>query len=156
MDILKTLKKLGGCAGGVVIYNAAKYAAAVANAFKDTNKLKSATQARFRPLFPQLNLGKVRVRPGCTLPGNWFTSPNDVAAMTIGYTIYCKGTHMQSTNAKLNILMHELVHVDQVRRRGDDEEKFACDYGKGYIAGGSYSKNPMEVEAKDFVDNHHF
>ena len=49
--------------------------------------------------------------------------------------------------------MHELVHVDLVRRKGG-EVAFACDYGKGYLKGGNYRKNPMEVEAYDFVDKH--
>src|SRR5687768_796789 len=111
MSVLSKLKELGGCVGGRMIYNAAKYSAEVANVFKDTNQLNARSKDKFRPLFPHLNLNRVRIRPGCTLPGNWFNSANNVAAMTFGYTIYCKGTKMQSTDAKLNILMHELVHV---------------------------------------------
>ncbi|MBK7581095.1 MAG: DUF4157 domain-containing protein [Myxococcales bacterium] len=156
MSVLDTLQELGGCAGGKLIYYAAKYSAEVANVFKDKNKLNASAKAKFKPLFPHLNLDKVRIRPDCTLPGNWFTSSNDVVAMTFGYTIYCKGKKMQSTNKKLNILMHELVHVDQVRRRDNSEDKFACAYGKGFLAGGSYRKNPMENEAYDFVATNAF
>jgi hypothetical protein len=50
--------------------------------------------------------------------------------------------------------MHELVHVDQLRRRGDNEDRFACDYGKGYLEAGNYRNNPLEEEAYDFVDSH--
>ena len=73
--------------------------------------------------------------------------------MTFGYTIFFKGSNIQKSRGGLKLLMHELVHVDQVRRKGG-EVAFACDYGKGYLKGGSYRKNPMEVEAYDFVDKH--
>lgn len=154
MSIMSQLQAAGGCEGGKAIYFGARTSAQVLNAFKQTNKLKTATKARFKPLFPKLDLDRVRVRPDCILPGNWFKS--GVKAMTFGYTIYCKGSHMQSTDAKLNILMHELVHVDQIRRRGNDESRFACDYGKGYLAGGGYMENPLEIEAYDFVTNYAF
>ena len=156
MNVLGILKKMGGCQGGIHIYYAAKAAVAVTNINKERNRLKESTKAKFRPLFPHLNLDRVRIRPRCTLPGNWFTSSNDVQAMTFGYTIYCKGTRMQSTNAKLNVIMHELVHVDQVRRRDDSESQFACDYGKGYLKAGNYRDNAMEVEAYDFEAQYGF
>jgi len=151
MSVLSKLKKMGACEGGIAIYFAAKAAAATANLLKQRNKLNASTKSKFRPLFPHLDLDRVRVRPDCTLPPNWFTSADDVVAMTFGYTIYCKGKKMQSTNNKLNVLMHELVHVDQIRRRDDSESKFACDYGKGFVAAGNYSDNPLEVEADNFV-----
>jgi hypothetical protein len=74
--------------------------------------------------------------------------------MTFGYTIFFKASDYQKSWARLEYLLHELVHVDQVRRRGDSESSFACDYGKGYLAAGSYRNNPLEVEAYDFVANH--
>jgi len=52
--------------------------------------------------------------------------------------------------------MHELVHVDQVRRRGNNETRFARDYGNGFLKAGNYAKNPLEVEAYDFVTENAF
>ena len=73
--------------------------------------------------------------------------------MTFGYTIYFKRTDIQKTQAGLKLLMHELAHVDQVRRFGG-EIPFACKYGKGYLKGGSYLKNPLEVAAYRMVEKH--
>jgi hypothetical protein len=103
--------------------------------------------------FPKLNLTKVEFCINSTLPGNWFQSRDKVAAMTFGYRIYFNRSDIQKTRSGLKLLMHELVHVDQVRRKGG-EIPFACDYGKGYLRAGSYRQNPMEVEAYDFVARH--
>lgn len=154
MSVLSTLKKAGGCAGGVVIYNAAKAAARVANVARKRRKLKGDTKKLMRRHFPKLNLNKVRFCINSSLPANWFQSPDKTAGMTFGYTIYFKKSGVQKSKAGLALLMHELVHVDQVRRRGNSQRRFACDYGKGFLKGGSYRKNPMEVEAYDFVSNH--
>ncbi|MDD2732813.1 MAG: hypothetical protein PHF56_02640 [Desulfuromonadaceae bacterium] len=159
MNVLEELKKLGGRAGGITIYYGAKSAAAVANVAKQTNKLNARSKAKFRPLFPHLDLDRVRIRPACDLPGNWFESeggPHKVVAMTFGYTIYCKGTHMQRTYEKLNILMHELVHIEQIRCCGNSETEFAGDYGEGFLDAGNYRQNPLEEEAYDFVEAYHF
>lgn len=154
MDPLKLLKKVGGCEGGKLIYKAAKIAMQVANVMRKDRKLKPATKQLMQPFFPKLNLNKVTFHINCTLVPNWFTTTNKIRGMTFGYTIYFKGSGIQKTKAGLRLLMHELVHVDQVRRCDDDEDKFACKYGKGFLDGGSYEKNPMEVEARDFVQNH--
>lgn len=156
MNVLNTLKDLGGSAGGIAVYFGAKAVAELANITKERNKLKAGVKEKFAPLFPELDLDRVRIRPDCTLPANWFTSPNRIQAMTFGYTIYCKGQHMQSTPEKLDVLMHELFHVDQVRKRGDNEAQFAADYGKAFLNAGSYENNPMEVKADNFVTQHHF
>lgn len=49
------------------------------------------------------------------------------------------------------MVMHELVHTDQVRRRCNSEILFAADYDKGYLVAGNYHHNPLEKEAFDFV-----
>jgi hypothetical protein len=149
--MLSMVRRSGGCSGGVAIYFGAKAAAELGNLGRTRQKLSAATKAKLKRLFPKLDLGRVRIRTGCSLPGNWFQPAGQVLAMTFGYTIYFKAKTVQSTMSGLNVLMHELVHVDQVRRRGNDETRFACDYGKGFLKAGSYAKNPLEVEAYDFV-----
>lgn len=154
MGALDTLRDIGGAAGGILIYNAAKAAARMANMGQRIRKLKPQTVCRLKHLFPQLDMGRVRFVIKASLPRNWFASPDKVSAMTFGYKIYFKGSNIQKTDAGLKLLIHELVHVDQVRRRGNDETKFACDYGKGYLSAGNYRDNPLEDEAFVFVDTH--
>jgi Domain of unknown function (DUF4157) len=103
--------------------------------------------------FPGLDLNEVEFCLDSTLPANWFAPPGDVAAMTFGYRIYFKGSGIQDSQAGLKLLMHELVHADQVRRRGG-EVSFACHYGRGYLEAGGYRSNPMEAEAYAFVVKH--
>ncbi len=154
MSVLDTLRDLGGCTGGITIYQAAKRSAQVRNVFRKARKLKPETICRLSDLFPGLDLSRVRIYINASLPANWFTSADDVYGMTFGYKIYFKGSGYQKSEEGLQKLMHELVHVDQVRRRGDSETQFACDYGEGYLAAGSYEVNPLEIEAYGFVNNH--
>lgn len=154
MSILSQLQAAGGCSGGVAIYNLAKGTVGATNLFRKRIKLWPDTKAIMRRFFPELNLNKVTFCNNSSLPGNWFTSANSVGAMTFGYNIFFKGKDIQQHWEKLELLMHELVHVDQVRKRSDDEVLFACDYGKGYLKAGSYRENPMEIEAYDFVKAH--
>ena len=156
MSVLSALRSAGGAAGGVAIYFGAKAAVELANFGRTRQKLSAATKRKLAPLFPKLDLGRVRIRTGCTLPGNWFQAAGKVRAMTFGYTVYFRAKSVQSTRRGLNDLMHELVHVDQVRRRRNDETRFARDYGKGFLSGGSYAKNPLEVEAYAFVAKNAF
>ena len=154
MSILSQLQSAGGCGGGQAIYYAAKGLCYAANVQRKRRELWPDTIRRMNALLPQLNLHRVRFCIHSSLPGNWFTSANNVEGMTFGYNLFFKSTDYQKSWAKLEILLHELVHVDQVRRRGDSESSFACDYGKGYLAAGNYGNNPMEVEAYNFVANH--
>ena len=152
MGVIDTLKKLGACEGGKVVYKAAKRGAQARNANRKDRTLKAETKRRMWFLFPDLDLDRVRFSINSALPPNWFTSENDVEGMTFGYRIFFKGSGYQTTDVGLRVLVHELVHVDQVRRRGDDEGKFACDYGTGYRSGGwSYEDNPLEQEAYSWL-----
>jgi hypothetical protein len=80
--------------------------------------------------------------------------------MTFGYTIFWRDELDETKPDDLVRLIHELVHVDQVRRHGGESE-FACQYGRGYIEGGgelpayiadatAYHRNPLEAEAYTF------
>ena len=80
--------------------------------------------------------------------------------MTFGYTIYWRDELDETKPVDLVKLIHEIVHVDQVRRYGG-ESAFACEYGRGYLEGGgtlptyiddptAYHRNPLEAEAYRF------
>lgn len=157
-SILSYLRKEGGCIGGRMIYFAARGAASLANsklfAWRKRRELSDRTKRLMKPFFPKLNLNNVRFCINSTLPANWFEPRSKVKAMTFGYRIYFKEGGIQKSRAKLQLLMHELVHVDQVRRHGNSEWNFACAYGKGFLKGKSYLNNPMEIEAREFVKNH--
>ena len=152
MVVLEKLRDSGGYAGGIAIYNAAKMAAAAANMRRRDRKLCDETISRLQPLFLKLNLKRVTFKINASLPANWFKSADTIAAMTFGYRIYFKKADIEKTERGLSLLIHELVHVDQVRRRGNSETAFAGDYGAGFLEAGSYRKNPLEVEAYDFQD----
>jgi hypothetical protein len=122
--------------------------------------LQAATITRLKPLFPDLDLSKITVRTRCRLPSNQFRPTGSIYAMTFGYSIFWRDELDETNPVDLVKLIHEIVHVDQVRRRGS-ESSFACEYGRGYIEGGgklpgyiaeptAYHRNPLEAEAYSF------
>lgn len=145
---------------GRTIYRETKRASTIVNVHRRPRPLQPATVARLQPWFPELDLTTVRVRAGCRLPPNRFRTDGHVYAMTFGSTIHWRGDLDESSPTHLVRLLHELVHVDQVRRLGGEDE-FACAYGEGYLAGGgalpdhlqrptAYHRNPLEAEAYRF------
>jgi Domain of unknown function (DUF4157) len=149
-----------GCVLGQSVFNEAKRSAQIVNVVRPRRSLHAATIARLQLLFPDLDLENVRVRTRCRLPSNRFRPTGSIYAMTFGYTIYWRDELDESKPDDLVKLIHELVHVDQVRRHGG-ESGFACEYGRGYIEGGGklptyiadatpYHRNPLEAEAYTF------
>ncbi len=153
INYMKSIYNIIGCTGGIIGYYASKTALLAANVNRKSRPLKPATINKMTPLFPSLEMNHVQIRTGCTLPANWIPKNTRVRAMTFGVTIYFGVNEVENTYKGLHLLMHELVHVDQVRRLGS-ERRFACEYGKGYLAGGCYEKIPLEMEAFEFVRNH--
>jgi hypothetical protein len=147
------MRRHAGCAGGRAGYFAVRSAASWRNRGRMERGLREGTIARLTPVFSDLDLERVRIVEGASLPPNWVPRwvPGSLRAdaMTFGYRIYFRHQCCEVRPA-MALLIHELVHVDQVRRRGDDESRFACDYGRGYLTGGSYRDNPLEIEAYDF------
>ncbi len=146
-----------GCVLGQSIFTEAKRSAQIVNVIRPRRSLKASTIARLKPLFPDLDLANVKVRTRCRLPSNRFRPTGSIYAMTFGYTIFWRDELDESDPDDLVKLIHELVHVDQVRRHGG-ESGFACEYGRGYIEGGgtlpahiadatAYHRNPLEAEA---------
>ena len=155
--MVDVINALGPCAGGTAIYKAAKLAMNVRYPKRSRRRLSPQTISRFQHLFPNLTLSNVRFVTSITHPGNWFQSEEDFDAITIGYTMWFTRTRreVEETADGLRLLMHELVHVEQVRRMGGSEEVFGCAYGTGYVQGGlKYDNNPLEIEAYDFEDVH--
>jgi Domain of unknown function (DUF4157) len=149
-----------GCTVGRAVFRETKRSAQIANVGRATRPLLPATIERLRPLFPHLDLSTVRVRTRCRLPSNKFHTSGSIYAMTFGSTIYFRDELDERDPGQLVHLIHELVHVDQVRRFGG-EPAFACEYGRGYIDGGgelpayidhptAYHRNPLEAEAYTF------
>lgn len=149
-----------GCSMGRIVYRETRRSARVANALRPRQQLRPATKAMLGGLFPELDVGRIRIRTRCRLPSNRFNRTGRIYGMTFGYTIYWRGELDEDDPGHLVKLIHETVHVDQVRRFGG-EDGFACEYGKGYVAGGgdvpahidtptAYHRNPLEAEAYAF------
>ena len=124
-----------GCTLGQSVFTETKRAAQIVNIMRRSRPLQPATIDRLKPLYPDLDIENVKVRTRCRLPSNRFRESGTIYAMTFGYTIYWRDELDEGSADDLVKLIHELVHVDQVRRDGG-ESAFACEYGRGYIAGG--------------------
>lgn len=149
-----------GCGLGRSVFAETKRSAQIVNITRSRRPLQPATITRLKPLFPELDLATIRVRTRCRLPSNQFRQTGSIYAMTFGYTIYWRDELDETNPVDLVKLIHEIVHVDQVRRYGG-ESSFACEYGRGYIEGGgtlptyidaptAYHRNPLEAEAYTF------
>lgn len=146
-----------GCNLGRVVYSETRRAAQIANITRPRRTLTPKTQAMLRSIFPDLDVGAIRVRTRCRLPANRFQPSGSIYAMTFGTTMYWRDDLDESNPVDLVHLIHETTHVDQVRRFGSEDE-FACEYGIGYLRGGGelpshiaepsdYHRNPLEAEA---------
>ena len=149
-----------GCELGRSVFRETKRSAQIANVGRATRPLRADTIQRLQPLFPDLDLHQVRIRTRCRLPANRFRERGTIYAMTFGNTIYWRDELDELDPRDLVALIHEIVHVDQVRRHGG-ETRFACAYGIGYLGGGgslpnhihqptAYHRNPLEAEAYSF------
>ena len=156
MGVLDILQELGGCAGGKAIYATTNALLEARHPRRQRRKLAPKTIARLQPLFPEFDLSNVRFITSASLPRNWFPALAEAQAMTFGSHIWFKAKRKQveDTDEGLRLLMHELVHVRQYRERGSSKDVFACHYGAGFLQGGSYETNPMEIEAFQFVTDH--
>jgi hypothetical protein len=150
MTIADILKKYGPRAGGVLIYNTAKASTALINLNKKQTLISPDTVKRLKIYFPLMDLGSVRIIENAVLPANWFQGPDTVEAMTFGRNIYSIKSKLQDDIDGIKILVHELVHVQQILDLG--ETGFAARYGEEFMGYG-YFNMPLEREAYDFVAN---
>ena len=149
-----------GCTIGRGIYREAKRSTQLVNAHRPWRRLRPDTQEMLRTLFPDLDVERIRYRTRCRLPSNRFRESGSIYAMTFGYSIYWRGDFDERNPRQIVDFIHEVMHVEQVRRFGG-EDAFACEYGKGYLQGGgelpatirkpsTYHRNPLEAEAYRF------
>ena len=136
-----------GCILGIPIYFAGKWLTRAANVHRVEQRLSPELTARLAPLFPHLDLTRVRLKDHANLPV--LPRYNGIA---FGYRLYFRHTFNENDARSLRVLVHELVHADQVRRLGG-EVAFACAYFAGHFVAG-YDGNPLEEEAREFVREH--
>jgi len=154
LDLGGILITFGECLGGRLGYFYVKRGVQVGNVGKSKHGIPESLIPTFQPLYLTLDLSGIRFVDGARLPANWFSSKDETAGMTFGFTIYLRDKFDPSRAASVNVLAHELVHCNQVVRFGG-ESNFACEYGKGYAkAGFKYRENPLEDEAYTFADSH--
>jgi hypothetical protein len=152
MSLISALREATGSVCGVAVYQVAKHCARIANGRRSTLPLPPDVVMRVKEILPDLELDRVRLRPHATLPANWWPGRARFSAMAFGYTIYLSDSFDPDSQACRRLLLHELVHADQVRRLGDSETRFASWYGRGFLAARSYRKNPLEAEAFEVVE----
>ena len=155
-------------AAGVPVYFIAKAACHVANLGRARRRLDADIVSLMQEHLPELDYHRVRCVYGASLPANWFKSLGGAKrltadGMTFGNTIFLRrsvehglraplpaGSASVIDRATLALLLHELVHVDQVRRFGG-EIAFAYRYALGFLSARGYRTNPLETEAYDLV-----
>ena len=145
-------KKIAGYIGGTIVVFAGKWTVRLANLHRVEQRLSPETIARLQPLFPNLDLGRIRIKDHANLPPNWFKFMVHADAMSFNERLYFVNTFNENDPRFLRLLVHELVHTDQVRRYGG-EIRFACAYGIGHLEADGYENNPLEVEAREFARN---
>jgi len=149
---MNPVTKIAGCFGGITIVTAGKWAARVANLHRVEQRLSPELLPRLQTLFPHLDLTRIRIKDHANLPPNWFKFMVHADAISFNERIYFADTYNENDARFLRLLVHELVHTDQVRRYGG-EIRFACAYGIGHLEADGYQNNPLEVEAREFAGN---
>ncbi|MHA2279189.1 MAG: hypothetical protein ACXAC2_25700, partial [Candidatus Kariarchaeaceae archaeon] len=159
--IIDLIAKLGACLAGKVAYSFAKNANILENLGKHITPLPTSFKDRLPRVFGSTKFEEVMIVENAILIANFFGGSKK--GMTFGNVfwygmpclavIFLVGSFDQNKFTDRRLLVHELVHVKQLRRFGYSDSNFACAYGIGYYEGGfSYENNPLEVEAYSFTD----
>lgn len=152
-SVKEIFENITGCTGGILVFDMVRAMLEGLNRSKARKTLSGKVRDQMKLWFPKLDFTKVKyvnkTNWWSLVSNRWFNS--NAKAITIGKTIYFKGKFRSGNESDVNLLMHELVHVNQCRIYGGTS-KFACEYGMGYAdAGYSYRRNHLEKEARDFV-----
>ena len=138
--------------GGAVAYPQA--ASKMARDFPSSFYLGAQEKEVLRPLFSDL-VDQVAIHWDTVLLDEWASSAYGVSmsdghatAQTYGYHIYFKGPRSAwDDRTYLEVLIHELVHVQQFVRLGATYNQFGYEYFRQYYLGGQvYENNSMEQE----------
>jgi len=133
---------------GILGFYTSKGLVKIVNIRKVARKISPDTAARLKVLFPGMPLDSVTIIYNAWLPAHIFNKA--IEGMTFHNTIYVTRYHIQHNYAGFILLIHELVHIKQIRESG--EIAFACNYGMQLLSYGGYSsKMPLENEAYAFV-----
>lgn len=133
---------------GVPIYFTLKFIILLINGKKILNPI-FINDNRFNIFFHPVSLDKIKIIDNALLPQNLFIN-NKTFGMGMGKYIFLAFPFLMEDNYSLKILFHELVHIQQAAER-KSEIKFAADYAFGFLNAKSYRKNPLEIEAYNFV-----
>jgi hypothetical protein len=148
-SVLRGFKVLAGYAGGIVGFFVSKSLAQIVNRRKTVCRITPEIANRLNPLFPGMQFSNIRIIGNAWLPAHLFN--RSIEGMTFRNRIYVTHRDVLHTHAGFMLLVHELVHIKQIRESG--EITFACRYGEQFLLNGGYNeKMPYEREAYEFVD----
>jgi len=144
---------LAGFTGGILGFYASKALARVVNISKKRQGISPETAARLNFIFPGMSFSSILIVCRAWLPAHLFN--RSIEGMTFRNRIYVTHPDVQHSHAGFLLLVHELVHVKQIRESG--EFFFACRYGEQFVKNGGYSATmPLEHEAYDFVEKNRY
>ena len=116
----------------------------VVNIRKKRISLSTGLRSFLKRYYPSIIAGNVRII------GNAVGVPPGKIAVTHGNNIFCKESFCEEKTDDMNLLYHELVHIDQYKKHR--EWFFYFLYGYQYLNEGfSYSDMPLEKEAFDYT-----
>ncbi len=150
-----------GCEIGKIAFRETKRSAQMASVRRRARTLRADTIERLQPLYADVDIADVRIRTRCRLPSNRFQASGSISAMTFGNAIYWRDELDGGNPRDLVPLVHELVHVEQVKRHGG-KTPFAVASGTDDVEGGGrhpsfidepsrYHPNPLEADAYSFA-----
>lgn len=153
IPVIRTLRLAGGAVAGFFVYYASKGLARIVNLRKKNHGIPPETAKRLNVLFPGMSTGNILIVYNAWLPAHLFN--RSIEGMTYHNRIYLTHRDVSQSHAGFLLLVHELVHVKQIRESG--EFIFACKYGAQFLTNGGYSAAlPLEHEAYDFVEKNRY
>lgn len=150
--LIKKLKDntfiITGSAAGFLVFYACKILALIMNFGKPSYRISAEALQKLKNLFAGIQLDNVTVIPHAWLPAHIFN--RSIEGMTFHNRIYIVPDCKPENNSVLLLLIHELVHVRQIRELG--EPVFACRYGVQFLKNRGYGEGmPLEKEAYGLV-----
>jgi hypothetical protein len=153
MLLLAAGRNIAGIAGGILGFYAGKMLALLVNIRKTARTISPQTAKKLNSLFPGMSFSGIRIVSDAWLPAHIFN--RSIEGMTFHNRIYVTHRDVLQNHTGFLLLVHELVHIKQIRESG--EFLFACRYGKQFLAHGGYSERmPFEHEAYEFVEKNQY
>jgi hypothetical protein len=138
-----------GSAAGLLVYYACKLLANIVNLRKPSFKISTDTKNKLKDLFTGMPLDNITIVYSAWLPAHIFNP--SIEGMTFRNKIFIAHSFPFQHISSLLLLVHELVHIRQIRKLG--EVVFACQYGAQFLRNRGYGIGmPLEKEAFEFVE----